>query len=911
MKEPMFEQQSPENEVSVARAIFSNVSEFDEELPFEKGDVLRVLSERPEIEGISDGWWLCVDRNGRKGLAPANRLQVMHRFDKGFFQVANPLFDDFYMFNPQSSSPFDDPFFRERTRIFRNDIFDRIAPPLRRMNSCDDALRGVGIVRNIPIRVVGGGGVEGQGSDAKNTNTSNRIAIPIQVGGMGNRFQRRFSESSDGSTPRELRRAMSSGRISPTDATPFARSSGADEDAEQRSMRSDVAPHRTLIIPSTIPGKTIEIPLGTMSMNSSRQELVAPPARNERDRSPKPESQMEKLTQRLKNLTKPFRNPSHSTEVLDRDRLRSSSPDSSGISADITDSNSGEDAKRASDLSSLSSVDPNSSISDSSEEPKLQPPAIVRHPRQPYLTRLTRENPVSTSVLQTMFDNIERPELKRFAEDNKGKEWLIPTTVEEDMRRNNSADWNIVPTTVTPPKVNQGEMIDETIQARKRIVCSKMSESLKVIENSCAQINKITAPQHWRAPHLLQASLNSLRDAVITAHEAVDMFVDGTHRISIDRKNPKADEFDELLKPLLDLKNHMATLRKSLDSAGWTVAVLSRDNESPHSLDALEQIIAALNKAPSDCRRLLQWTQILIPSPTVVFLSPMVNIKPELPRPMNTARMPDKSLNLLGSPPFLDETKRLSSSSTSTVTSSDSSQPSSILVTKHNGDKPKGRVTFADEPRDRPSAASSDSSQDYSKQSQSNGTSKYTPHRLQETRIIEEDDLESVVSEGESLYQDYAYLDDVVPGRSNGTVGNGYNNSNISDEDRQLVRFYAPQLDQHTESLSLAVEEFLGTVENSLPPREFVQKGKLIILAAHKLIYIGDTVSQCVSDQAASNSLRQCADRLCEQLKECVKATKLASEEYPELKSMQGMVDSIIAVSKTAHEMKLLVKRWC
>lgn len=36
-----------------------------------------------EIEGISDGWWLCVDRNGRKGLAPANRLQVMHRFDKG------------------------------------------------------------------------------------------------------------------------------------------------------------------------------------------------------------------------------------------------------------------------------------------------------------------------------------------------------------------------------------------------------------------------------------------------------------------------------------------------------------------------------------------------------------------------------------------------------------------------------------------------------------------------------------------------------------------------------------------------------------------------------------------------------------------------------------------------------------
>ncbi|KAJ1361897.1 neural precursor cell expressed, developmentally down-regulated 9 [Parelaphostrongylus tenuis] len=129
--------------------------------------------------------------------------------------------------------------------------------------------------------------------------------------------------------------------------------------------------------------------------------------------------------------------------------------------------------------------------------------------------------------------------------------------------------------------------------------------------------------------------------------------------------------------------------------------------------------------------------------------------------------------------------------------------------------------------------------------------------------------------------------------------------------DRQLARFYAPQLDQHIDSLSLAIEDFLGTVENNLPPRDFVQKGKMIILAAHKLIYIGDTVSQCVLDRTISNSLRQFADRLCELLKECVKAMKLASEEYPELKSMQGMIDSIIAVSKTAHEIKMLVKQFC
>ncbi|KAK6025544.1 hypothetical protein OSTOST_08552, partial [Ostertagia ostertagi] len=523
---------------------------------------------------------------------------------------------------------------------------------------------------------------------------------------------------------------FSSGRLSPTDATHPKNSTSqpllSSDDDDRRSLRSDVVPHRTLVIPSSIPGgKTIEIPLGSVSLTSSRQDLSS--SRNDRERSPKPESQMEKLTQRLKNLAKPFRSPSRSTD--ERDKLRCASPaDSSGISADITDSNSGEDTKRASDLSSLSSADPNSSISDSSEEAKLQPPAIVRHPRQPYLTRLARENPVSTSVLQTVFDNIERPEIKRFGENNNGKEWMnVPVSVEEDMRRNDSTGWNLIPTTVTAPKPRPVlDVNEEAIQSRKRIVCTQMSESLKAIDNACAQISKVTAPQHWRAPHLLQTSLNTLRDSVSTAHDALGMFVDGTGRISIDRKNPKAEELDDLLRPLVETRNHLTHLRKNLDAAGWTVSVLSRDSESSRSMDSLEQFIAAVQKVPSDCRRLLQWTQLLIPSSSIVFLSPIADTKPE---------------------------------------------------------------------------------------------------------------------------------------------------------DRQLVRFYAPQLDQHTESLSLAIEDFLGTVENNLPPREFVQKGKLIILAAHKLIYIGDTVSQCVGDRAASNSLRQCADRLCELLKECVRATKLASEE--------------------------------
>lgn len=96
---------------------------------------------------------------------------------------------------------------------------------------------------------------------------------------------------------------FSSGRLSPTEPVKPPNASQpllASDDDDRRSIRSEVAPRRTLVIPSAIPGKTIEIPLGSVSLNSSRQDLAS--SKHERDRSPKPESQMEKLTQRLKNL---------------------------------------------------------------------------------------------------------------------------------------------------------------------------------------------------------------------------------------------------------------------------------------------------------------------------------------------------------------------------------------------------------------------------------------------------------------------------------------------------------------------------------------------------------------------------------------------------------------------------------
>lgn len=57
----------------MAKALYDNIAETPDELPFKKGDILTVLEQNP---GHMEGWWLCSLR-GRQGIAPGNRLRLM------------------------------------------------------------------------------------------------------------------------------------------------------------------------------------------------------------------------------------------------------------------------------------------------------------------------------------------------------------------------------------------------------------------------------------------------------------------------------------------------------------------------------------------------------------------------------------------------------------------------------------------------------------------------------------------------------------------------------------------------------------------------------------------------------------------------------------------------------------------
>jgi hypothetical protein len=60
-------------QVVLAKALYNNDSEADDELSFKKGDVITVLE--TDFEGMV-GWWLC-SLGEKQGVAPGNRLQLI------------------------------------------------------------------------------------------------------------------------------------------------------------------------------------------------------------------------------------------------------------------------------------------------------------------------------------------------------------------------------------------------------------------------------------------------------------------------------------------------------------------------------------------------------------------------------------------------------------------------------------------------------------------------------------------------------------------------------------------------------------------------------------------------------------------------------------------------------------------
>nr|CAD7447791.1 unnamed protein product [Timema bartmani] len=127
----------------------------------------------------------------------------------------------------------------------------------------------------------------------------------------------------------------------------------------------------------------------------------------------------------------------------------------------------------------------------------------------------------------------------------------------------------------------------------------------------------------------------------------------------------------------------------------------------------------------------------------------------------------------------------------------------------------------------------------------------------------------------------------------------------LDPDDKQVLAFYATQTVTHSAHLTHAIDAFLQTVEHNQPPKVFLAHSKFVVLSAHRLVHIGDTVHRNVVRSEVRSRVLNCANQLSEALAQTVQKTKRAAQQFPSVTAVQEMVDSVVDVSHIARDLKM------
>ncbi|KAM6959804.1 embryonal Fyn-associated substrate [Tautogolabrus adspersus] len=131
----------------------------------------------------------------------------------------------------------------------------------------------------------------------------------------------------------------------------------------------------------------------------------------------------------------------------------------------------------------------------------------------------------------------------------------------------------------------------------------------------------------------------------------------------------------------------------------------------------------------------------------------------------------------------------------------------------------------------------------------------------------------------------------------------------LSLEDSELLSFYSSQSLAHLSCLADAIDVLFSSVQGNQPPRIFVARGKSLIVTAHKLVFIGDTLSRLLTSADLRAKITTSGGRLCQSLKAVVVATKGAAQNYPSVSATQEMVDRVAELSQQAAGFSTLLQR--
>ncbi|XP_034831660.1 breast cancer anti-estrogen resistance protein 1 isoform X1 [Maniola hyperantus] len=126
----------------------------------------------------------------------------------------------------------------------------------------------------------------------------------------------------------------------------------------------------------------------------------------------------------------------------------------------------------------------------------------------------------------------------------------------------------------------------------------------------------------------------------------------------------------------------------------------------------------------------------------------------------------------------------------------------------------------------------------------------------------------------------------------------------LPPDDRQLAAFYAAQTATYGAHLSTAVEAFLRTIEMGQPPDVFLAHGKFVVLSAHRIVHVGDTVHRSAQHAGLKAKILRCSDALSDALAATVTKTKAAALQFPCASAVTDMAESARTLASRAQDLR-------
>lgn len=96
-------------------------------------------------------------------------------------------------------------------------------------------------------------------------------------------------------------------------------------------------------------------------------------------------------------------------------------------------------------------------------------------------------------------------------------------------------------------------------------------------------------------------------------------------------------------------------------------------------------------------------------------------------------------------------------------------------------------------------------------------------------------------------------------------------------------------------------------VEENHPPSAFIMKIKYLILIAHQLVVVGDTICRSVQESIVKNHVDQCSKALSVGILTVVQKSKRAAQLFPSVTAVQEMVDAVMEISHIVNDLKVTV----